>query len=68
MLGLVQAVASGVLAQICATVKECLDKLPGDSRTQVGFMTFAATLHFYNLSPKLTVPQVLFSDSQESRQ
>lgn len=31
------------------TIKDTLDKLPGYPRTQIGFVTFDSTLHFYNL-------------------
>ncbi len=34
-------------------------RLPGDERTLVGFLTFDATLHFYNLKPGLGQPQSL---------
>lgn len=38
------------LAQVAAaTIKASLDKLLGFPRTQIGFMTFDSTLHFYNL-------------------
>jgi len=31
------------------TIKASLDNLPGFPRTQIGFLTFDSTLHFYNL-------------------
>ena len=34
------AVVSGAVAVACATIRECLDALPGDDRTQVAFITF----------------------------
>uniref|UniRef100_A0A8C2LW22 SEC24 homolog B, COPII coat complex component n=1 Tax=Cricetulus griseus TaxID=10029 RepID=A0A8C2LW22_CRIGR len=34
-------------------------KLPGDSRTRIGFMTFDSTIHFYNLQEGLSQPQML---------
>ncbi|MEQ2174211.1 Protein transport protein Sec24A [Goodea atripinnis] len=36
----------------------CL-RLPGDSRTKVGFITFDSTIHFYNLQEGLSQPQML---------
>lgn len=34
------AASSGMLGSVCATIKESLDQLPGDERTQVAFITF----------------------------
>lgn len=34
-------------------------RLPGDSRTRIGFMTFDSTIHFYNLQEGLSQPQML---------
>lgn len=34
------AVASGAVATTAAAIKACLDQLPGDERTLVGFLTF----------------------------
>lgn len=36
----------------------CL-RLPGDTRTKVGFLTFDSTIHFYNLQEGLSQPQML---------
>lgn len=46
-------------------------RLPGDSRTRIGFITFDSTVQFYNLQEGLSQPQMLIvSDidgkSQES--
>lgn len=39
-----------LMVQVAAdTIKASLDKLPGFPRTQIGFLTFDSTLHFYNL-------------------
>ena len=39
-----------LLWQVAAqTIKSCLDNLPGYPRTQIGFITYDSTLHFYNL-------------------
>ena len=48
----------GVIAQ---AIKESLDRLPGGERTQIGFLTFDSTLHFYNLKSSLTQPQMMVS-------
>lgn len=51
--------AAGMLATVCSTIKECLDSLPGGERTLVGFLTFDAHLHFYNIKSSLTQPQMM---------
>ena len=53
------AVQSGMVAVSCQTIRSCLDRLPGGSRTRIGFITFDATVHFYNLKSSLNAPQVL---------
>ncbi|OVA02409.1 zinc finger protein [Macleaya cordata] len=62
------AVKCGMLEVVAKTIKSCLDELPGFPRTQIGFLTFDSTLHFYNmkasfsLSPdysSLTQPQMM---------
>ncbi|XP_058150253.1 protein transport protein Sec24B isoform X2 [Dasypus novemcinctus] len=53
------AVESGYLTILCQSLLENLDKLPGDSRTRIGFMTFDSTIHFYNLQEGLSQPQML---------
>jgi protein transport protein SEC24 len=51
---------------LCSAVKASLDRLPGDSRTRIGFLTFDSTLHFYNLKASLAAPQMLVvSDLEE---
>jgi hypothetical protein len=34
------AAACGMLPTVCETIAACLDRLPGDDRTQVAFITF----------------------------
>ena len=53
------SVASGMLQVLTDTVKDSLDKLAGSSRTQVGFITFDTSVHFYNLKSTLKTPQML---------
>lgn len=38
---------------------QCLDRLPGNDRTQVGFVTFDSSVHFYSLKATLSKPQQL---------
>jgi len=45
-----QAIETGYLRSFCDTLIDELDKLPGDSRTQVGFITFNKSLQFYQIS------------------
>jgi protein transport protein SEC24 len=53
------AVNTGYLQNACDILLECLDKLPGDTRTQIGFITYNSSIHFYNLSDSLSQPQML---------
>ncbi|XP_024519134.1 protein transport protein Sec24-like At3g07100 isoform X1 [Selaginella moellendorffii] len=55
----ITAVRSGILQIAADTIKSCLDKLPGYPRTQIGFLTFDSTLHFYSLKSSLTQPQMV---------
>ncbi|PSN38091.1 hypothetical protein C0J52_00838 [Blattella germanica] len=47
----------GYLRLFCDVLLEELDKLPGDGRTQVGFITYDSYIHFYNLAEGLSQPQ-----------
>jgi protein transport protein SEC24 len=53
------AVGCGMVGAAVEAIKACLDDLPGDDRTQVGFLTFDTTLHFYNLRAGATQPQMI---------
>ncbi|XP_041845495.1 protein transport protein Sec24B [Melanotaenia boesemani] len=53
------AVEAGYLKYFCESLLENLDKMPGDTRTRVGFLTFDSTIHFYNLQEGLSQPQML---------
>lgn len=53
------AVECGYLQYFCQTLLENLDRLPGDTRTRIGFLTFDSTVHFYNLQDGLSQPQML---------
>ncbi|XP_026328680.1 protein transport protein Sec24A [Hyposmocoma kahamanoa] len=48
---------SGYLQVVCNTLKNNLDQLPGDARTQVGFICFDAHVHYYLMSDGLTRPK-----------
>lgn len=47
------AVNSGMLSTVCATLLDNINSLPGDLRTLVGIMTYDSRLHFYNLQASL---------------
>jgi protein transport protein SEC24 len=55
------AVQSGALEMQVQAIKHVLENelLPGGMRTQVGIMTYDSTIHFYNLSPNLSQPQMI---------
>lgn len=48
---------SGYLQVFCDTLKGCIEQLPGDARTQVGFICYDAAVHFYCLGEGLTRPR-----------
>uniref|UniRef100_A0A182UHM5 Sec23/Sec24 trunk domain-containing protein n=1 Tax=Anopheles melas TaxID=34690 RepID=A0A182UHM5_9DIPT len=47
---------SGYLYTVCNTLMEHLDSLPGDARTQVGFIAYNSAIHFYNISEEYNQP------------
>jgi len=42
----------------CRILLEELDRLPGDSRTQIGFIAFDSLLYFYGLDPSFPQPKM----------
>ncbi|KAF8395779.1 hypothetical protein HHK36_019730 [Tetracentron sinense] len=54
------AVRSGMLEIVAQTIKSCLDDLPGFPRTQIGFLTFDSTLHFYNMKASDSFDYLLY--------
>ncbi|KAL2554424.1 Protein transport protein Sec24-like [Forsythia ovata] len=55
----ISAVKSGMLEVVAQTIKSCLDNLPGFPRTQIGFITYDSTIHFYNMKSSLMQPQMM---------
>nr|NVI78008.1 Sec24AB ortholog [Cucujiformia] len=50
------AVESGYLSLFCSVLQKELINLPGDSRTQVGFITYNSSLHFFMFAEGLSQP------------
>ncbi|CAF1303782.1 unnamed protein product [Adineta ricciae] len=46
------AIQTGYLQSFCDILLESLNNLPGDARTQVGFLTYDSRLHYYDLSDR----------------
>ncbi|XP_073140729.1 protein transport protein SEC24 A [Henckelia pumila] len=55
----ISAVQSGMLEVVAQTIKSCLENLPGSTRTQIGFLTYDSTIHFYNMKSSLAQPQMM---------
>eukprot|EP00051_Salpingoeca_urceolata_P017318 m.234913 g.234913 ORF g.234913 m.234913 type:complete len:777 (-) comp18920_c3_seq1:39-2369(-) len=53
------AVSSGLVQSVCDTIAANLDKMQGDSRTKIGFITYDHSLQFYNLSATLSQPKMM---------
>ena len=53
------AVSSGLLATVAQTVRETLDGLPGDVRTQVAILAYDSAVHFFHLAAHLSTPQMI---------
>jgi len=53
------AVRSGMLKAACAALREHVNALPGGDRTLFGLLTYDSTVHFYNLSPKLSTAKMM---------
>ena len=60
------AVRSGMLQSAAAAIKRSLDDLPGRNRTKIGFITYDNSVHYYNMAPGLSTPQMMVvSDLKE---
>lgn len=42
-------------------------RLPGNTRTKIGFITFDSTIHFYSLQEGLSQPQMLIISDIEGK-
>ncbi|RAL38967.1 hypothetical protein DM860_014793 [Cuscuta australis] len=61
----ISSIKNGMIEVIAQTIKKCLDSLPGYPRTQIGFITYDSTIHFYNMKSSLTQPQMLVVSDPE---
>ena len=64
-----QSVASGMLATVCAAVKNSLDGLVemcGTTAINVGFLTFDSAVHFYQLREDHPCRQLVVSEVDEA--
>nr|NVI77997.1 Sec24AB ortholog [Cucujiformia] len=50
------AIENGYLNLFCKVLADELDNIPGDSRTQVGFITYDSCLHFFMFAEGLSQP------------
>lgn len=58
-----QAVETGYLKVTTDQILECLDHIPGDGRTTIGFITFDSAVHFYSLDGGSGLPrQMVITD------
>lgn len=55
------AVESGMIQIITNVLKDSINNnlLHGDTRTQIGFLTYDSSIHIYNLKPSLKQPQMI---------
>jgi len=53
------AVSSGMLKTCIQAIKNTLDNLGDNNRTQIGFITYDRAIHFYNLRSGLSQPQMM---------
>ncbi|OAD61626.1 Protein transport protein Sec24B, partial [Eufriesea mexicana] len=51
------AVESGYLSIVCNVISEELSRLPGDGRTQIGFLAVDSAIHFFGIPDNVSQPQ-----------
>ena len=59
------AISTNYLAHTCKVLAENIDKLPGDSRMMMGFITFNSSVHFYSLKSTQSQPQMFIVSDLE---
>ncbi|GAA0171377.1 vesicle coat protein [Lithospermum erythrorhizon] len=55
----ISAVKSGMLQVVAQTIKSSLDSLPGFPRTQIGFITYDSTVHYYEMKSSSSQPRMM---------
>ncbi|XP_011496986.1 PREDICTED: protein transport protein Sec24A [Ceratosolen solmsi marchali] len=53
------AVESGYLSIVCNIISEEMSRLPGDSRTQIGFLAVNSAIHFFSMQDNVSQPHQL---------
>lgn len=53
------AVASGMVTSVVNGIKSSIDNLPSDERTEIGFITFDSSIHFYSIKANVDQPTML---------
>jgi protein transport protein SEC24 len=59
------AISTNYLEHTCKVLSENIDKLPGDSRMMMGFITFNSSVHFYSLKSTQSQPQMFIVSDLE---
>jgi protein transport protein SEC24 len=49
----------GYIPILAKSIHNCLNNIPGDSRTLVGFIAFDSKLHFFNLGEKQPIHLIM---------
>lgn len=47
---------SGYLRTVCESLAEHIESMPGDARTQIGFVAYNSAVHFYSLAEGFNQP------------
>lgn len=59
------AINTNYLEHTCKVLIDCIENLPGDSRTMIGFITFNSSVHFYSLKATQSQPQMFIVSDLE---
>lgn len=53
------AIQLGYIKHLSAAILESIDRMPGDSRSLIGFIAFDSKLHFFNLNEDRPVHMIM---------